>query len=63
MGLGKTVQTLARIVEGIKTEAERKAGYRGGTIYVPFEMGDHDLTTDYPFQDRRTTCCDGTMGH
>lgn len=34
MGLGKTVQTLARIVEGVATAAERKAGYTGGTLYV-----------------------------
>ena len=34
MGLGKTVQTLARIVEGASTAAERKAGYKGGTLSV-----------------------------
>lgn len=34
MGLGKTVQTLARIVEGVATNAERKAGYTGGTLIV-----------------------------
>ena len=34
MGLGKTVQTLARIVEGIPTAAERMAGYKGGTLWV-----------------------------
>jgi SNF2 family DNA or RNA helicase len=34
MGLGKTVQTLARIVEGVATPAEIKAGYKGGTLYV-----------------------------
>lgn len=32
MGLGKTVQALARIVEGVPTAAERKAGYKGGTL-------------------------------
>lgn len=34
MGLGKTVQTLARIVEGKPTAAEKKAGYKAGTLYV-----------------------------
>lgn len=34
MGLGKTVQTLARIVEGVPTKAELKAGYTGGTLIV-----------------------------
>ena len=34
MGLGKTVQTLARIVEGVATSAERKAGFTGGTLIV-----------------------------
>lgn len=34
MGLGKTVQTLARIVEGPATTAEKKAGYTGGTLSV-----------------------------
>ena len=34
MGLGKTIQTLARVVEGIPTAAERAAGFRGGTLYV-----------------------------
>lgn len=32
MGLGKTVQTLARIVEGAATASEIKAGYKGGTL-------------------------------
>lgn len=32
MGLGKTVQTLARIVDGRPTSAHRKAGYRAGTL-------------------------------
>lgn len=31
MGLGKTVQTLARIVEGRHTPSEKKA-YKGGTL-------------------------------
>jgi hypothetical protein len=34
MGLGKTVQTLARIVEGAPTAQERKAGFKGGTLWV-----------------------------
>ncbi|WVQ77121.1 hypothetical protein IAR50_006804 [Cryptococcus sp. DSM 104548] len=34
MGLGKTVQTLARIVEGKPTAAEKKAGYKGGTLII-----------------------------
>ena len=29
MGLGKTVQTLARMVEGVPSAADRKAGFRG----------------------------------
>jgi SNF2 family DNA or RNA helicase len=32
MGLGKTVQMLTRIVQGRATAAERKAGYKGGTL-------------------------------
>lgn len=36
MGLGKTVQTLARIVEGKPTAAEKKVGYKAGTLYVSF---------------------------
>jgi hypothetical protein len=32
MGLGKTVQTLARIVEGVHTAPERKAGFKAGTL-------------------------------
>ena len=39
MGLGKTIQTLARIVEGVATAAERTAGYRGGTLYVHVPQG------------------------
>lgn len=34
MGLGKTVQTLARIVDGKATAAEKKAGHKGGTLWV-----------------------------
>lgn len=33
MGLGKTVQMLARIVEGVPTAADRKAGFKG-TLYA-----------------------------
>lgn len=33
MGLGKTVQTLARIVQGQHTPAEKKV-YKGGTLWV-----------------------------
>jgi hypothetical protein len=29
MGLGKTVQMLARIVEGLPSAADKKAGFRG----------------------------------
>lgn len=32
MGLGKTVQTLACIVQGRPTAADRRSGFRGGTL-------------------------------
>jgi len=32
MGLGKTVQTLARIVDGMPTAAEKRAGFKGGSL-------------------------------
>ncbi|KAG9083196.1 hypothetical protein FRC07_013982, partial [Ceratobasidium sp. 392] len=34
MGLGKTIQTLTRVVEGKPTDEDRDAGYTGGTLIV-----------------------------
>lgn len=35
MGLGKSVQVLARVVEGEATPAQKKAGYHGTLVVVP----------------------------
>ena len=55
MGLGKTVQTLARIVEGRRTPAEQKAGFSGVTLY---EKRVTELKTQY----HRSSGRHGAMG-
>ena len=58
MGLGKTVQTLARVVQGKHTAAEKKS-FRGGTLLVvpsPSEV-------THLQQNRRAARRDGAMGY
>lgn len=38
MGLGKTIQTLARILQTPRTPAQRQAGYGGTLIVVPLAV-------------------------